>query len=182
MIASLPVTLPTRCPTRGAVPLFFVAFAGRVRIMATKIAHTKAELKKKAGSVTQSTPASFSDIDARIFEKAAMSKVLKQSRLLEKVCASLRNVKRREVLWSLLEAEQAAGGAVSFTTLLKTLNGWESNALSYHLKPLCSAGLVERVTDLAPQDDPNETSAFRARYRTSVLLARILDPYKQRIT
>ena len=149
--------------------------------MATKIASDKAELKKKAGNATLDPSASSSDIDTRIFEKAAMSKLLKQSQLLEEVCVSLKNVKRREVLWSLLEVEGAAGEAVSFTTLLKTLTGWKSNALSYHLKPLCSAGLVERVTDFAPQDDPNETSAFRARYKTTVLLARILNPYKGRI-
>jgi hypothetical protein len=123
-----------------------------------------------------------SRIDSNAAEKRAMGKLLAHSGLLERVTECLKSGRRRAVLQVLLEWEAASPSRpAAFTEVLQNLDGWEKNDLAYHLRLLCRAGLLERVTDLFQSDDQDQAAGtgpqLRVFYRTTPILRRILRPY-----
>jgi DNA-binding HxlR family transcriptional regulator len=96
-----------------------------------------------------------------------MNEITKNRGFYRIAANALDSDERRKILSVMLENQDKA---MSFSELLKLLDSWDVEKLSKHLKILCEVGLVCRITDLAPQDDPHETSTFRAQYKTSSIL------------
>ena len=133
--------------------------------------------KENQANRARSAIASLVAIDPQVVEKAAISSLLKETGLLRLVSDSLKNEKRLAILRAMLRYEDATeNGPISFTDLLSKLEGWGSNDLAYHLKPLSQAGLIKRVTNLTPSDTPAE-GPFKAFYRTTALLIHAVRPY-----
>jgi len=92
----------------------------------------------------------------------------------------LTNPDNHQVLQRLIQLQTLAHGSVPLTLILNSLDGWQPQRLRDRLSELSKAGLVRRMTDFQPQDDPNETAAFRARYHTTERLGDALKEFAQR--